>query len=161
MLYHSYQCMLCRCSVHGLHSQGQVTMAERILWTYFCVIANADINMKCKVRLFYIHSLFMINFCTHGVSACDVCLCVCVCVEGGQTSFPLKHYPLQMMERKRARLNNCILFSLPLLSPSPEFSLCLLKGVGEGCVLGGVTNHIKAFKLHLLKDQREFLAEGP
>ena len=42
-----------------------------------------------------------------------------------------------------------------------ESSLCLLKGVGEGCVLGGVSNHIKAFKLHLLIDQREFLAEGP
>ena len=41
-----------------------------------------------------------------------------------------------------------------------EFSLCLLKGVGEGCVLGGVTNHIKAFKPHLLKDQSEFLAEN-
>ena len=41
-----------------------------------------------------------------------------------------------------------------------EFSLCLLKGVGEGCVLGGVTNHIKAFKLHLLKDQRDFLLKA-
>ena len=41
-----------------------------------------------------------------------------------------------------------------------EFSLCLLKGVGEGCVLGGVTNHIKAFKLHLLKDQGNFLLKA-
>ena len=38
-----------------------------------------------------------------------------------------------------------------------EFSLCLLKGVGEGCVLGGVTNHIKAFKL---QDQRDFLLKA-
>ena len=36
-----------------------------------------------------------------------------------------------------------------------EFSLCLLKGVGEGCVLGGVTNHIKALKPHLLKRSKE------
>ena len=34
------------------------------------------------------------------------------------------------------------------------------RGRGGVC-LGGVTNHIKVFKLHLLKDQREFLAEGP
>ena len=39
-----------------------------------------------------------------------------------------------------------------------EFSLCLSKGVVKECVLGGVT---KAFKLHLLKKQREFLAESP
>ena len=40
---------------------------------------------------------------------------------------------------------------------SPEVSY----GVVEGCGLGGISNHIKAFKLHLLKDQRELLTEGP
>ena len=39
--------------------------------------------------------------------------------------------------------------------------LCLPIGVVKECVLGGVTKHIKAFKLHLLNDQREFLAESP
>ena len=41
-----------------------------------------------------------------------------------------------------------------------SFSLCFLKGVGEGCVLGGVTNHIKAFKPHLLKRSKEVLAQS-
>ena len=35
-----------------------------------------------------------------------------------------------------------------------------LKGAGEGCVFGVVTNHIKASKPHLLEDQRKFLAES-
>ena len=30
-----------------------------------------------------------------------------------------------------------------------------------GCDLGGVINHFKAFMLHLLKDQRNLLAEDP
>ena len=34
-------------------------------------------------------------------------------------------------------------------------------GVVGRCVLGGANNHIKAFKLHLLHDQRELLTEGP
>ena len=29
------------------------------------------------------------------------------------------------------------------------------------CDLGGVTNHIKSFMLHLLKDQRDLHTEGP
>ena len=40
---------------------------------------------------------------------------------------------------------------------SPEFS----EGLVGGCGLGGVSNHIKAFKLHLLQYQRELLTEGP
>ena len=35
------------------------------------------------------------------------------------------------------------------------------KGVVEGRDLGGVINHIKAFKLHLFKRRRDFLVESP
>jgi hypothetical protein len=41
------------------------------------------------------------------------------------------------------------------------FSLEFFQHVVGGCVLGGANNHIKAFKPHLLKDQRELLNEGP
>ena len=37
----------------------------------------------------------------------------------------------------------------------------IFKDVGVGTILGGVNNHIKAFMLHPLKDQRDLLTEGP
>ena len=40
------------------------------------------------------------------------------------------------------------------------FSLCVLKGVGVGCALGWVTNHIKAFKPHLLRNEGNFLQKA-
>ena len=44
----------------------------------------------------------------------------------------------------------------PVMSTTTEISLRRRKG---GCDLGGVNNHIKAFMLHLLKDQRDLLIE--
>ena len=42
-----------------------------------------------------------------------------------------------------------------------EISLESSKDVGVGAILGGVNNHIKAFMLHPLKDQRGLLIEDP
>ena len=42
-----------------------------------------------------------------------------------------------------------------------EVSLQFCENIGVGCDLGGVINHTKASMLHLLKDQRDLLAEGP
>ena len=42
-----------------------------------------------------------------------------------------------------------------------EISLESSEDIGVGTILGGVINHIKASMLHLLKDQRDLLVEGP
>ena len=42
-----------------------------------------------------------------------------------------------------------------------EISLESSENVGVGAILGGVNNHIKAFMLYPLKDQRCLLTEGP